>query len=862
MEGRPLLIFPSHIEIQRGTLHSGPDKPHFPTPQRQIQRLNPQFDRLQKAMDERRIQLQDSAGGILPEQTLVLETSGSIQSFQSAVKRAGLEWLNEIESEGLPPDEDFYFVDKHGQKTGKQIPRRLFLIMSDQKALQQLLDLWKRWQQEHESSWERGLNAWRSLFAQLKTIRFWSIKDRLYETGILENWKERIELGEEIVPFEIELWFRQNPKHQNDSENYVTHLIEELSGKVITRFKLEKIGYHALLGELPIQAINTILEQKSEIRLFYCDHVMFFRPVGQCACLLPKDEIDLKTINKVDRPLPQKLSPVIAVLDGLPLEKHHLLDGRLIVDDPDGWESSYPADARFHGTTMSSLIIHGDLGGNEPPLERPIYIRPIMQPKQRHGGTWEEAVPENLLPVDLVHRSVCRLFESEAGEPPVAPQVRIINFSIGDPGRPFDYSMSPWARLLDWLACQYKVLFIVSSGNCLRDIQLNQPRGSLTSMLPKAREEIILRHVVADTRHRRLLTPAESINALTIGALHSDRSNEPPYPSHLINPYSNHSLPSPINTHGLGYRKAIKPELLIPGGQQIYQEAIGTGQPDTLLQVCSYNRAPGQEVATCSQTAGDIQKTRYTRGTSNSTALTSRLAAQLYEILETLWTEPGGDRLAPDYDAVLLKALLVHSAYWGKAGERFIELFKEEEGSHKIKECISRFLGYGIVNPERVLACTEQRATLLGYGNLTNDNAHEYTLPLPPSLSGKPIFKRLTITLAWLTPISPQNQRYRKAHLWFEPKDDQTLKVKRHSYDDNAVRRGTVQHEIFEGKQADVFQDGDAVRIQINCREDAPKLREKISYGLVVTLEVKEGMNLPIYEEIKARIMIPVSIRT
>ena len=33
--------------------------------------------------------------------------------------------------------------------------------------------------------------------------------------------------------------------------------------------------------------------------------------------------------------------PVVALLDGLPLQAHRRLQGRLIVDDPDGFELDY-----------------------------------------------------------------------------------------------------------------------------------------------------------------------------------------------------------------------------------------------------------------------------------------------------------------------------------------------------------------------------------------------------------------------------------------------------------------------------------------------------------------------------------------
>ena len=50
-------------------------------------------------------------------------------------------------------------------------------------------------------------------------------------------------------------------------------------------------------------------------------------------------------------------TPVIALFDGMPLTGHVLLDGRLDVDDPDGYEDAYQAAERSHGTAMASLVL-------------------------------------------------------------------------------------------------------------------------------------------------------------------------------------------------------------------------------------------------------------------------------------------------------------------------------------------------------------------------------------------------------------------------------------------------------------------------------------------------------------------------
>ena len=69
-----------------------------------------------------------------------------------------------------------------------------------------------------------------------------------------------------------------------------------------------------------------------------------------------------------------------------------------------------------------------------------------------------------------------------------------------------------------------------------------------------------------------------------------------------------------------------------------------------------------------------------------------------------------------------------------------------------------------------------------------------------------------------------------------------------------------MQHEIFEGSKVVDYQDGDALIISVICREDAGNLDEDVHYGLAVTLEVAEGVEIPVFEEIKSRISIAIPV--
>ncbi|WP_295579939.1 S8 family peptidase [uncultured Lamprocystis sp.] len=456
-----------------------------------------------------------------------------------------------------------------------------------------------------------------------------------------------------------------------------------------------------------------------------------------------------------------------------------------------------------------------------------------------------------------------RHFEGDGSTEAQAPEVRIINLSVGDPSRLFFHGLSPWARLLDWLSYKYGVLFIVSAGNHATALDLDIPKGADWSNADaETREAAILRTIKVNARHRRILSPAESINALTVGASHADACPQGPRKTYHCDPLLTRSMASPIGANGLGFLRALKPEILMPGGRQIYEEALGTGEPNMRLAPLQNYGPPGQKTAVPGSVPGELAKTLWFRGTSNATALATRLGARLFEMLGSLRAKPDAPALSPRYDTVLLKALLVHGAAWAEAGDRLRGIFKQEVGGRRIKEFIGRFLGYGLVDPERVLGCTERRATLLGFGTLTNGEAHAFALPLPRNLSGTSGLRRLTITLAWLTPIAAHQQRYRKAQLWFTTDASDLIGVARgpNGYDDALVRRGTVQHEVFEGEKARAFTDGDTLRIQVNCREDAAGLDEEIDYGLVVSFEVGEEVPVEVYEQVRQRLRTAVPI--
>jgi len=82
MANLPLLVFPQPEDANRDREFGGASQFHRPTPGRQGERLGPKLDSLRQAFEARRVEVQQTASGIDPEQVLVIETVGSVEDFR------------------------------------------------------------------------------------------------------------------------------------------------------------------------------------------------------------------------------------------------------------------------------------------------------------------------------------------------------------------------------------------------------------------------------------------------------------------------------------------------------------------------------------------------------------------------------------------------------------------------------------------------------------------------------------------------------------------------------------------------------------------------------------------------------------
>lgn len=736
-----------------------------------------------------------------------------------------------------------FFVEKDGEPSDDGVPQSLYMVMTNAQAVGELVRLFELWQQDQSIKFPWGLGALRQVFELLRSIRRWGPEDRVRETGLLDQWAEDVEVAgaQGVSRVEIELWHRQDETTRRTAQDEVVAIVESLGGNVVTSAQLPDIAYHGILAEIPISCVQQVLnEGLSAIELLTTERIMLVSPSKPMSFLIPEpvDEAALQLDQTPATGLPR-----IALLDGVPMTNHVALAGRLVVDDPDDHTARYEFAQQSHGSGMASLIAHGDLTAPGEALPQPIYIRPIFEP---HPIFPREVTPQDQLLVDLIHRAIHRIFEGDGSEDPVALSVRVVCLALGDPARVFIRRLSPLAKLLDWLAEKYNIVIVVSGGNV--DGRPEIDVGAVVNH--HERQSAALKSLHEQASHRRLLAPAEAVNALTVGAIHTDGLDSD-LPDTVMDIVPN-GLPAAYSPVGFGYRRSVKPEILMPGGRLVFRAPPpGEIGPTQLKILESPAVGPGLGVA-APGLAGETDAISYTCGTSNATALATRILSHVFDILEGLQDED--DQFPfPDaqYHPVLAKTLLVHAAGWHDDLLRLKGLLGLS--GQQVRRELTRILGYGVVHSQRAVSAASTRVVLLGAGSIKKDQRNTFRFPLPPELSTSTEWRRLTITMGWLSPINVQSQKYRMARLWFTSSRDD-LGVAPTEADHNAVFKGTVQHQVFEGTAATTYADGSSLAINVDCRIDGGNLQNPVRYGLAASLEVGPAVRSDIHNQVRSRL--------
>ena len=217
--------------------------------------------------------------------------------------------------------------------------------------------------------------------------------------------------------------------------------------------------------------------------------------------------------------------------------------------------------------------------------------------------------------------------------------------------------MSPVGRLLDWLAHSYNLLFVVSAGNHTDEFSIPAEAATDTDPARLAATRVVFESALL----RGILPPGDALNALTIGATHSDALGEIAVPDTVWD-ITEPDAPALYGAVGPGVDRSIKPDIHHNGGRALYtRPVVVPGQTEASISLArSAVTGPGLQVAAPGR-GGATNSTVFTHGTSNATALVTREASRVFDILEAENPDSADAPLPdPQYHPLLARAPPAH----------------------------------------------------------------------------------------------------------------------------------------------------------------------------------------------------------
>ena len=780
------------------------------------------------------LQVRADPAALAPERLLVFELTGGVLQFSAAVRLIpSLEFLG---AEDL--DEDDLDSDPV-----------VYLMVPSEAALRNLVTLWRGWQAN--GTVPPNFSAWKALLTQLRDIRPWGPQDRVTAAD-REILAEEYARHAALSRVEVELVFRSNGE---PTEAAARAAILTVGGVVVSSSRIVGAGYHAILADLPGQALADVVARNPD-GLAGVEAVLQIRPQSIFQ-LMPTQEVEGAPAGAAPA---LDGDPIAAIFDAVPLSEHPRLAGTLSIDDPFDLEG-LAVGSRKHGTAMASAVVHGDINAAwDRPLERRVHFVNMLY------ASAEPDQPErfpDLLPADMFERAILAM---RTGDAPTAKHVLIVNASLGDANKPFSGRLSGWARVVDHLAATYGILFVISAGNHLAPLETqDMTAGAFEALDAGERVRVALRASAKQMASRRVLAPAESMNAITVGALHADQFAYPhALPAYNFDVWADSGLCSVSSALGPGHNGATKPEILAPGGRH-HVRLSPQGEHHHLIPLTT-NAATFGGIAVAappSATSTGPDVLARSIGTSVAAALATGVAARAHEALEAAYPDFGA--LPSAQRACLLKALLVHGARWGDARDLLVEVLGPPEGKYHVrqKDNVRRYIGYGAYDPELVIDCADDRATLWAVGTLAADQGKRFRIPWPTAMNAKAQPHGLSATLAWFSPPRPSAVAYRAVRMKIvEPAQLGTAGIKASGVqpDPNQAHKGTVVHRHWDGDKAAAMAAGGFFDLDVQREADDGDV--PVNFAVVVTLAMpgEAAVYSQVLNRVAVKPQVPVAV--
>ncbi len=326
----------------------------------------------------------------------------------------------------------------------------------------------------------------------------------------------------------------------------------------------------------------------------------------------------------------------------------------------------------------------------------------------------ENKLPEELFPPALLQMIINRYHNLGT---------KIFNHSIAGILPCRRKHMSAWAAEIDKMSFEKDILIIQAAGNIYTD-SANPFRLGVQQHLASGRN--YPDYLLEDSC--RIPNPAQSLNALTVGAI-----TESGIRNHILESLGDSDWPSAITSTGPGIWDVIKPDVVEYGGTY----AIDTGNPPNII--------PVEEL--CPELIRANTGPAFARdavGTSFAAPKVSHVASAIQSVL-------------PNEPALLYRALIAQSARWPDWAEQIPDRLQ-----------VLRYIGYGLPDLERSTSNNDYRVTLITNGilEISAREAHIFEVTIPESLRdvGEDYDILVEITLSYAA-MPRRTRRNRRGYL-------------------------------------------------------------------------------------------------
>lgn len=711
------------------------------------------------------------------------------------------------------------FVDlqklvKHGLNFISQEDNTLCIIFTDQEGLETFSDNIQKLGNEDDSL------TYKNILEAIESIDTWTNEDR-------KSWAIRnkgFPEGDRLT-LDVELWPIESTDHPHRSR-VCSNFENWMSLNSIRR--IDKINLDSLLMyrlDLNSDLIDDLLNH-SDIRM---------------VDLLPESGISYNQLNISRENLPRNIphpsedAARICILDSGIATNHPLLAPAIAESQSfiRGGEDVF--DHNGHGTSVASVALYGDLEA--------CSVSNYWQPEILifNGKVLDENAEYD---TSCIEGSIIEAVEYFVQE----HQCRIFNLSVGNQNSPYDGThIRGLAYILDKLARDFDILFIVSAGNFTGSTNPDVPENSWRDEYPN-----YLLHETCT-----IIDPAPALNVLTVGSLarHNATMDQQRYPEITQLSPANENQPSPFTRRGPSVRGAIKPELVATGGNLASKMRF-----DNQFDITSR----GLGVLTCNNQFIGGSLLSEVSGTSFAAPYITHLAGRLLNNY-------------PEASSNLLRALLVnHANLLPEIESTFENELKKSYKADTKREVCRDIAGYGRINENELFRSTENVVVLLLEDTIENNNHHFIEIPLSPEfLRSKRASREIRVTLAYCPAVKTTRQDYIATKMSFCLIKDDSIESAQNHFDNETRRNFDTRNDDAKSNRdvsSDLRSKGTVQSSTWRMRQRNPNDKwfivvtrqdkiwaellsfEKENYALVITLTDRENENAQLYTQISQRI--------